>query len=103
MNEQTNRAYSREYERSEVLVGARIKGGEFWHDCLLINVSVSGAKLKIDSNSSFSKGENVRLEIGHFGEFGGVIAWQNSQEVGVRFAHNPSELAEVVIGMAMYG
>jgi len=101
MNEQANRSYSREYERSEVLFEARIKCGDFWRDCLLINLSVTGTKLKI--NSSFSQGEKVCLEIGNFGEFGGVVAWQNSQEIGVRFFHNPSELADVVIGMAMYG
>lgn len=101
MDEQIKRTYSREYERSEVLFEARIKNGGLWHDCLIINVSVKGAKLKIDSK--FHQGENVRLEIGNFGEFGGVVAWQNSQEVGVRFIHNPSELADVVMGMAMYG
>ncbi|MDD5286428.1 MAG: PilZ domain-containing protein [Desulfuromonadaceae bacterium] len=101
MNEQKSPYYTRQYDRKEVLVEARIMDDEGWHDCLIINISVSGAKLRI--GFQFSQGDTVRLQIGNFGEFGGVVTWQNSQEIGVKFIHDPSELADVVMGLAMYG
>ncbi|MEI6305309.1 MAG: PilZ domain-containing protein [Deltaproteobacteria bacterium] len=93
--------YKREYDRKEVLVETRILDGKEWHDCRIINISVGGVKLRISGN--FSQGGEVLVNIGHFGEFSGSIAWQNSEELGVRFTHNPAEIAEVVMGLAMYG
>ena len=92
--------YQREYERKEVLVETRIFDGEEWHDCKIVNISVGGAKLSI--SNTFIQSGNTLVSIGGFGEFGVMIAWQNSEQLGIKFTHNPAEIAEVVMGLAMY-
>ncbi len=101
MNVHNGRPYVREYERTEVLVKARIMDGGHWLDCTIVNISASGAKLR--SSSNYYQGETVRLRIGNFGEFGGVVSWHNSQNVGIKFTHDPLEMADVLMGLAVYG
>jgi hypothetical protein len=101
MHEQQNQSNIREHERRDVLVEARIMDGTVWHDCRIINISVGGAKLSI--GCEFRQGSMVRLQIASFGEFSGIVSWQRSEEVGVKFTHDPAELADVVMGLAMYG
>lgn len=91
----------RAHARRTVLVAGRILEGEEWRPCEIINVSAGGAKIRIDHQ--VSPGTVVRLEIGPFGHFNGTIAWQQGEEVGLKFSHDPAEMAEVVIGLAMYG
>jgi len=93
--------HAREHERRTILVEARILDGEEWHDCRIVNISVGGAKLLI--GRQFNHGTSVLLHIGNFGRFSGTAVWQNSEELGVKFTHDPAEIAEVVMGLAMYG
>jgi hypothetical protein len=101
MDEQRCQTNKRVHERRNVLVEARIMDGAAWHDCRIINISVGGAKLLIAGQ--FLMGDIVRLQIASFGEFSGVISWRRSEEVGVKFTNDPVEMADVVMGLAMYG
>jgi hypothetical protein len=101
MFEQNKPSNNREHERRDVLVEARIMDGAVWHNCRIINISVGGAKLRIAGR--FHQGEMVRLQIASFGVFSGVVSWQRSEEIGVKFTHDPFEMADVVMGLAMYG
>ena len=100
-NERKGLPNRREHERREILTKAKILDGQDWHDCLIINISVRGAKIRIESQ--FLQGGEVRLQIGNFGDFGGVIAWHNAREIGITFTDDPLEMADVVMGLAMYG
>jgi len=93
--------YEREYERQTVLVEARIQDGQEWCDCRIVNISVGGAKLR--TSRQLNTGTSVLLHIDHFGQFSGTIVWQHTDEIGVKFTHNTAEIAEVVMGLAMYG
>ena len=101
LDEHKGLSYTREYERREILTKGKIKNGQCWHDCLIINLSVRGAKIRIDS--AFQQGGDVLLQIGNFGEFDGVVAWHNAQDIGITFTNDPAEMADVVMGLATYG
>ncbi|MBI5884240.1 MAG: PilZ domain-containing protein [Elusimicrobia bacterium] len=72
-----------------------------WHDCLIVNISPGGAKVSTDKR--FGQAKNVRLRIGKFGSFGGEIVWRSDSELGLRFTHDPQEMNEVIVGLALYG
>jgi hypothetical protein len=91
----------RMFERQPILVEARIQGESCWYDCRISNISTGGAKLQVDQQ--IAHGEMVCLKIGDFGEFSATVCWQQSRELGVKFTHDPLEMADVVIGLATYG
>lgn len=101
MQIQTGAANTREHDRRTVLVEARIMEDGEWHDCRIVNISVGGAKLL--TGRQLGQGTAVRLHIGHFGQFGATVAWQHGGEIGVRFTHDPVEMADLVMGLAVYG
>lgn len=97
----TREVDNREHGRRDVLVDARILYGEGWHDCRIVNISVGGAKLLIGHR--LDPGAVVLLHIGNFGQFSGTVVWQHAEELGVKFTHDPADIADVVMGLAMYG
>ncbi|MBI4679092.1 MAG: PilZ domain-containing protein [Elusimicrobia bacterium] len=72
-----------------------------WHRCRILNISPGGAKVAIDL--ALSRGDPVRLDIPRFGRFGGEVVWRSDGEAGLRFTHDPAEMTEVVMGLAVYG
>lgn len=73
-----------------------------WHECRIRNISAGGAKLQSDS-VSLEQGMEILLEIGNFGQFGGTVTWQSGEELGIKFTHDPAEMSEVAMGLALYG
>jgi hypothetical protein len=101
MHERDDIKQRREHERRTLSVEAQIMDGRQWSDCRIANFSAGGAKLEV--NRQMEPGTVVWLEIGKFGQFRATVVWQHGKETGVRFAHDPAEMAEVVIGLATYG
>lgn len=93
--------YRREHARHAVSLEAKILEGVKWHDCQIINISASGAKVLITKPVPI--GDMVMLEIGSFGRFSGNIVWQNSKELGLKFTQDPDLINDLIIGIAMYG
>jgi len=91
----------REHERRTVTVEAQIRDHAEWHECRIVNISAGGAKLR--SECRFEAGAEVQLNIGQWGQFSGTVVWQHSEELGVKFTHDPAEIADVIMGLAMYG
>lgn len=91
----------RAYERRTVLVAARIHDGEEWHECRIVNISLGGAKLR--TGRRIDPGATVLLDIERFGRFSGTVVWRHSEELGITFTHNPDEVADMVMGLAIYG
>jgi len=83
------------------MVEARIRDHAEWHDCRIVNISAGGAKLRIERR--FEQGADVQLHIGQLGQFSGTVVWQHSEELGVKFTHDPAEMADVIMGLALYG
>ncbi|MFA6316976.1 MAG: PilZ domain-containing protein [Elusimicrobiota bacterium] len=79
---------------------ARLEEGGTWHDCLILNISPGGAKVSVEGPASDAK--VVHLEIGRFGRFGAEVVWRAGSELGLRFTHDPAEMTEVVLGLAVY-
>ncbi len=91
----------RAYPRRTSLTEARVMEDGRWYDCRIINISAGGAKLMV--GRSFARDTEVVLEIGKFGRFRGSVVWSGDEELGIKFNHDPAEMAEVVMGTALYG
>lgn len=91
----------RVHERRTILFDARLRKDGQWQDCRILNMSAGGAKLLVNSN--INHGATVSLEVGNFGQFSGTVVWTDREEVGIKFSHDPTEIAEVLMGLAMYG
>lgn len=99
--EQNYEQSRRKYERRPILFDARIMEGGQWQDCRILNMSAGGAKLIVSRN--INHGAIISLELGIFGQFSGTVVWTDREEVGIKFSHDPAEMAEVLMGLAMYG
>jgi hypothetical protein len=93
-------ANARAHERVTSLAEARIGADAHWQDCRLINISVGGARVRLTEPLEI---RHPTLEIAGFGRFRTVVAWHTGDEIGVKFDHDPAEIAEVVVGLATYG
>lgn len=100
MNPDLNQS-RREHQRRQHLVQARLMVGARWYDTRIADMSVGGAKLEIEVE--LSGDPEVWVELGQFGKFRAEIVWQHGSTVGIRFLHDPAEVAEVIMGMATYG
>lgn len=90
--------YERDYPRETISAEAEILIDEQWRDCVISNISPSGAKLYV--GMEVSRGKAVGIRIGEFGQFDATVAWCRGDEIGVKFAHDPLEMTSVLIGLA---
>lgn len=93
--------YKRKYARESTSIQATIMVDEGWYECRILNISIGGAKLQ--TNQSLGHGMAVVLQIGNFGQYNAIVAWQQEREFGVNFSHNAEEMADVIMGLASYG
>lgn len=93
--------YERDYPRETLRTKAEIMIDEQWHDCVIINISPSGAKLNI--GLEVSRGKDVLIKIGELGQFNATVAWFHDDEIGVKFDHDPSEMTRVLIELESHG
>ena len=93
--------YDRDSPREIIRVRAEIMIDERWHDCVITNISPSGARLHLIEKSS--RGTAVFLKIGELGKFSATVAWCNGDEMGVKFDHDPSEMTRVLIELELHG
>ena len=101
MLEHSGIEHKRKDTREAILTEAKIMVDGGWHNCRILNISTGGAKLQTDRH--ISHGIAVSLQIGKFGQFGAIVAWQQGGELGVKFTHDASEIAGVIMGLASYG
>ncbi len=90
------RAHERVASRAEVRIGT----DDRWQECRLINISVGGARLQLAEPLAATQ---PILDIVGYGRFRATVAWQQGNDVGIRFDHDPEEIAQVVVGLATYG
>ena len=70
--------------------------------CRIVNISAGGAKLRLDGGARLPEGAGVTLEIAPFGAFPATPVWQAGEHLGIQFDGEPSTMAEVVMGLAVY-
>lgn len=90
--------YERDYPRETVSAKAQIRVDGEWRDCVISNISPSGAKLSV--GLPVDRGAGVVVQLGKFGEYNATVAWCHGDEIGVKFDHDPEEMTHVLIGLA---
>ena len=101
-------ADQRSHARRDVLLAGRLRHGEAWLSCEVVNLSAGGAKLRTQgadgrAGTGFAPGQELTLELAPCGLLPGVVAWVRPGELGLRFTGDPAPLAEALIGLATYG
>ena len=92
LDQPTNDDDRRHVYRKAVLWGGRLSCGGESTNCLVMNVSVGGAKLRAERFWNFVS--PVTLEIDRFGSFKSDVAWQDGDLIGVKFQDSPEEIQE---------
>jgi hypothetical protein len=93
--------YKRSDERETILSNAEILVDGEGLVCRMLNISTGGAKLQLARQ--LDCGKAVVLCLGNFGQFNAQVAWQQGGATGVKFSHDPIEMAAVIMGLASYG
>jgi hypothetical protein len=91
----------RKDNREPVFSNAEILVDGNRHSCRMLNISTGGAKLQLARQ--LDCGKAVVLSLGNFGQFNAQIVWQQGGAMGVKFSHDPVEMAAVIMGLASYG
>ena len=69
-------------------------------DCVVLNISATGARVKFDKALGDAEDVNTRfkprLKVAAAADFPVEVVWQNGPEVGLRFLSDPCEVAVVL-------
>lgn len=84
----------RRYIRKHVLWAARLetKAGAF--NCVILNVSRNGAKLRLTA-PSLSR-QPVKLVMESYGTLPAEVIWQQEDKMGLRFDADPDDVAKIL-------
>jgi PilZ domain len=84
----------RRHVRKRVLWAGKIatKDGSF--DCVVLNVSRSGAKLRF--TAPIGPQRTVDLSLGSFGTLNAEVVWQRADKMGIRFTADPDQVANII-------
>ncbi len=86
------------FARSHVVLKGRLRGGIEEQDCVLLDLSASGAMVRLSDPSPSPAHVTVTSE--HFGELRGRVIWQMHNVVGLRFADQPQQVARTIGAVA---
>jgi len=89
-------AAQRRTVRKRVLWAARIDVGGRQHDCVVVDLSLGGAKL--DLKAPLAHGDKVTLMLERFGSFRAEVAWREEGSCGLRFVEDPQRIADLIGG-----
>jgi PilZ domain len=84
----------RGYARRHVILNGRLRGGIEEQDCVLLDLSASGAMVRL--SDPVPSPAHVAVTTEHFGELRGRVIWQVHNVIGLRFADRPQQVARVV-------
>jgi hypothetical protein len=82
----------RRYPRTAVLWPGRIAAEGAKADCLVLNLSAGGAKIRTAGPVGLDA--KLTVSIGQFGEFCGTVVWKAKDLLGVRFTDDAIEVGE---------
>jgi len=91
--------YERSFPRETIRTKAEIMLEGQWHDCVITNISLVGARLYVRLNAS--RGMDANLNIREYGQFNATVAWCTEDEVGLKFEHDPSAITTVMNGLSV--
>jgi hypothetical protein len=80
------------------LATLRLASGMF--ECLIINLSPGGAKIKLSGHVTLLPGEGASLVVGKFGTFRADAVWRRADCVGLSF-RDPPETVTAAFGKVL--
>ncbi len=86
----------RRYSRKSVLLRGKFHRGKQSFDCLITNLSASGARVRVDQ--VLDTGVAGTLENDRFGMIPGEVVWQSDDHAGLRFLERPQWIARLLAG-----
>ena len=84
----------RRFPRCWVLWAGHIVSADQSVDCVILNLSASGAKVRLYEPVAMS--ERLTLTIRRYGDFQCRLVWQNDAEFGVAFADPPRHIVDIL-------
>ena len=86
------------HARRHVVLKGRLRGGRAEQDCVLLDLSASGAMVRLSDPDPSPA--HVAVSTEHFGELAGRVVWQTHNVIGLRFADRPQEVARTIAAAA---
>ncbi len=86
----------RQYRRVRTLLTGHLNQGERVADGVVLNLSVSGAKIRLAEPSFL--GAIVKMRIARLGEFRSQVVWRTRNRMGVRFLDTPGDTSTIMTG-----
>ncbi|HZT51090.1 MAG TPA: PilZ domain-containing protein [Stellaceae bacterium] len=86
----------RQHKRKPVLWAARIETQDGPSDCIILDLSLGGAKLR--SAAEVAAQDMITLVIDRFGALNAEVMWARSGKMGVRFVDAPDQIAHIIGG-----
>lgn len=90
-------------DRFPVGMMCELTAGDIRIQCMTRDVSTGGVRLTPKELNGLREGGKVTIAFEKLGVFKAEIVWTSSPDIGVRFEKDPSEMANVVEAMVMYG
>ncbi len=87
----------RAHPRYETFCPGEFSIGDRTVDCVVLNISVGGAKIRV--TGPVDTASTVRLRIEPFGEFSGRVVWHNGTTMGIQFHDQLCEIESIVENM----
>jgi PilZ domain-containing protein len=84
----------RRHVRKHVLWAARLETKDGPFPCIILNVSRSGAKLRLTAPNL--QQQPVKLVMETYGSLSAEIVWQNGDKMGIRFVADPEQVAKIL-------
>jgi len=94
--EQAEGAEQRRHIRKRVLWAARLETDQGPIRCIILNVSRSGAKLRLTTPASFAPHQLVELVLESHGTLPAEIIWQREDRMGIHFRADPTQVANII-------
>ena len=80
--------------RKRVLWAARIAHGSTRFDCVVVDLSLGGARIYLAQ--PFSKGDIVTLKLDRMGALRAEVVWQEGHSIGLQFVDDPQKIVETI-------
>jgi len=85
---------NRNFPREAVRAKAKLLVDGQWHDCMATNISAVGVRLYLRKSVAIDKA--VRIQITELGPYDATVVWCEGDETGLRFEHDPTEIAALL-------
>jgi hypothetical protein len=86
----------RRYKRLDLLHTASLREGERIVDCIIRDISMSGARVLTEEQIDAQ--QNLKLEIEGVGALNGRIVWQRVDQIGIQFLDEPGTVETCIKG-----